>query len=118
MTEGPVRVEPHDGVSVVVLSGEVDAAVAPGVAGLLKDVVRDASAVVLDLAAVDFLDSAGVRLVDQLARGCAGRDVAWRVVAPVGSTARRVLGLVELVGPEVVEDRGGALSSLRAAAGG
>ncbi len=115
MTAGPVRVEPHDGVSVVVLSGEVDATVAPGVAGLLGDVVQDASAVVLDLAAVGFLDSAGVRLVDQLARGCARRDIAWRVVAPTGSSARRVLGLVEMVGPEVVEDRVAALSSLRAA---
>ena len=86
---------------------------APGVAARLDDVVDDAQVVVLDLAQVTFLDSAGVRLVDRLARGCAERSVPWRLVAPRGSVARRVLELVGMDGPEVAEDRAAALLSVR-----
>lgn len=112
MTAGGVRVDQRDGASVVALSGEVDATVAPGMAARLADVVQDASAVVLDLAAVEFFDSAGVRLVDRLARGCAAQGLPWRVVAPPASAARRVLELVGMVGPEVVDDLGAALRSV------
>ncbi len=53
---------------------------------------------VLDLRAVGFFDSSGVRLVDRLARECARRGLQLRVVAPADAPARRVLELVGLAG--------------------
>lgn len=107
-----MRVEDVAGASVVVLGGEVDARVTPDVRFRLQDVVEQSRPVVLDLSEVSFFDSSGVRLVDLLARGCTAHGVGWRVVAPRGSAARRVLELVEMVGPEVVEDRAAALLGL------
>ena len=52
--------------------------------------------VVLDLSAVTFFDSSGVRLVDTLARECGARATPFRVVAPPGGPSRRVLELVGL----------------------
>lgn len=112
MTDGLVRVDEVAGISVVVLGGDVDVMVAPGIVERLPTLVGRGRPVVLDLAGVSFFDSSGVRLVDQLARRCAGEAVAWRVVAPEGSAARRVLDLVGMAGPEVVEDREAALLQL------
>lgn len=77
-------------------SGELDAVVVPGLLPRLPDLVAGARAVVLELSDVVFFDSSGVRLVDRLARTCAGLGLPLRVVAPVGSVARRVLELVGL----------------------
>lgn len=109
MTDGLVRVDDVAGASVVVLAGEVDARVTPDVRSRLPEVVEQGRPVVLDLSEVTFFDSSGVRLVDLLARSCAEHGLRWRVVAPGRSPARRVLELVELDGPEVVEDRAVAL---------
>ena len=103
----------EDGVRVLAGQGELDVTTVPAILPGVPALVDGARAVVLDLSGLDFFDSAGVRLVDQLARGCAGRSVPWRVVAPRDSVARRILALVDMVGPEVVEDRGSALASLR-----
>lgn len=113
MSTGPVRVVDVGDASVVELDGEIDAALAPGLAARLSEMVEGAAAVVIDLTGVVFMDSSGVRLVDHLARSCAGRDVPWRMVAPRGSAARRVLELVEMVGPEVSEYRADALLAVR-----
>lgn len=113
MTDGLVRVDEVAGISVVVLGGEVDALVAPEILERLPDLVGPGRPVVLDVGDVSFLDSAGVRLVDQFARSCAGEGVRWRVVAPRGSVAWRVLDLVGMTGPEVVvDDRAAALLQL------
>lgn len=112
MTDGLVRVEQVAGATVVVLGGEVDARVTPDVRSRLPEVVEQGRPVVLDLAAVTFFDSSGVRLLDLLARDCAPSGLPWAVVAPGGSAARRVIELVELDGPHVVEDRAAALLRL------
>lgn len=113
MTDGLVRVDEVAGVSVVVLEGEVDALVAPRILERLPELLGQGRPVVLDLADVSFLDSAGVRLVDRLARSCAGEGVGWRVVTPRGSVAWRVLDLVGMTEPEVVvDDRAAALLQL------
>lgn len=112
MTDGLLRVEEVAEATVVVLGGEVDARVTPDVRSRLPEVVDRGRPVVLDLAAVTFFDSSGVRLLDQLARACAAQEVGWAVVAPGGSPARRVLELVEMDGPQVVDDRPAALLRL------
>ena len=112
MTPDQVRTEDVAGARIAVLAGEIDVLVAPHAAAHLRALVADAPALVLDLSAVTFFDSSGVRLLDELARVCAGGDVPWCVVAPTGGPSRRVLELVGMTGPEVVEDRAAALVRL------
>jgi anti-sigma B factor antagonist len=58
-----------DGRIVVAAAGSVDLATAPQLAGALAQAHRDGRAgIVVDLAAVDFLDSAGVRVLVEAAR--------------------------------------------------
>ena len=112
MTDVPLQVHDIAGVRVVALGGDVDVLVAPHVAARLPELMDDVRALVLDLADVTFFDSSGVRLVDDVARGCAGRAIAWRVVAPAGGPSRRVLELVGMAGLQVVEDRATALAQV------
>lgn len=93
--------ERDDGVRVLQARGELDAVAAPAVLPGVPDLVSDAAAVVLDLSALTFFDSAGVRLVDQLARECDRSSAPFRVVAPPRTPSRRVL---ELVGMESLAD--------------
>ncbi len=99
------------GVRVLTAAGEIDAVVAPGLQADLPLAVEGVSAVVLDLSGVTFFDSAGVRLIDTLARACAASGTGLRVVAPPGSTARRVLEIVGM-GGGVVDDVATARSTL------
>lgn len=89
-SEGPA------GITVLRIRGEVDVVTA----GSLTETVTAASvatrAVVLDLSAVTFFDSAGVRLVDRLAQACDRDGTGFRVIAPAGGRARRILDLVGL----------------------
>ena len=94
-------------------TGELDVL---GVAPLLEqvpDLVKGATAVVLDLSGVTFFDSSGVRLVDHLSRQCAASGAGFRVVAPPGSRSRRVLELVGMSDPLAEDDLDAALASLR-----
>src|SRR4051812_5133930 len=80
-------------VDVVRMVGEIDLANA---AEIERDVVEQtsrAAAVLVDLSAVSFLDSAGVRLLDRLVEHCLGRDVPVRVLVPAGSALRTTLRL-------------------------
>lgn len=97
---------------VLALSGEIDVLAAPAVAAELPALLDGPDAVVLDLSEVTFFDSSGVRLVDQVARACDARSVPWRIVSPPGSSNRRLLDLVGMVGPQVLDDREAALADL------
>lgn len=104
-----------DRVLVAIVSGEVDSSNA----GDLRLAVSDrlpavASDLVLDLTAVTYLDSSGVEVVFELARGLAERRQRLGVIAPPASGARRVLELcaVESVA-RLFDARDDALSALR-----
>lgn len=100
-----IEVRDVDGVRELCASGELDAASVPDLLPQLPVLLGDLDqrrGVVLDLAAVDFFDSSGVRLVDRLTRLCAA--VPLRVVAPHGGPVRRVLEVVGMAGPHVVDD--------------
>lgn len=93
---------PDDGgVRVLRADGELDITTVPPVLATAASLVAGAQGLVLDLSAVTFFDSSGVRLVDRLSREAARVGARYRVVAPSGSTARRVL---ELVGFAVLAD--------------
>jgi anti-sigma B factor antagonist len=91
---------PADGVAGVAVRGEVELATAPTLTAALEEGIRRSSgAFVVDLVAVDFLDSSGVACLVR-ARALLGRDDrALALVCPPGRV-RRVLeltGIDELV---------------------
>jgi anti-sigma B factor antagonist len=91
---------PSDKIAGVAVRGELELATAPVLTAALEDGIRGSSgAFVIDLAAVDFLDSSGVACLVR-ARALLGRDDrALALVCPPGSV-RRVLeltGIDELV---------------------
>ena len=92
-----LHVERVGDVPVARLHGEVDLGRKAQIAAALAAAVapRDRG-LVLDLSAVDYLDSAGVHLVHELTLTLAGRGQALRGVATPGATVLRVLELVDL----------------------
>jgi anti-sigma B factor antagonist len=92
--------------------GELDVAVVPDLLPQLPAMVSAAEAVVLDLTAVTFFDSSGVRLVDQLTRECGARATPFRVVAPPGGPTRRVLELVGMADALASDDLAAAIRAV------
>jgi anti-sigma B factor antagonist len=107
-----------DGVRVLRTRGEIDVTVVPTVLPQVPSLVAGARAVVLDTTEATFFDSSGVRLVDGLARACSAARLPFRVVAPPGSRARRVLDLVGLSAALVDDDLAVATARTRAASAG
>jgi anti-sigma B factor antagonist len=67
------------------LAGEIDMANSPVISREIAAQTAAATAVLIDLTAVSFLDSAGVRLLDTLVGTLGGRNTPIRlVVAPSG----------------------------------
>ena len=83
-------------VATVVVSGELDLATAPRLSTTVAE-HGDARVVVLDLNAVTFIDSTGVRLLIEADRACAGSGSRLVVLAGDGPV-RRLLGLCKLDG--------------------
>jgi len=113
MTLSAMRTHDDDGVTVLRARGELDVAVVPALLPGLPALVSAAEAVVLDLTAVTFFDSSGVRLVDRLARECARAQAPFRVVAPPRSASRQVLDVVGLADALASDDLAGALRFVR-----
>ena len=107
--------ERPDGVRLVCARGEIDVVVAPALIADLPGLLEGATGVVLDLSGVTFFDSAGVRLVDQLARECARGGEPFAVVSPPRNPSRRVLELVGLADALVVDDVAAALERVTGA---
>ncbi|MEX2289457.1 MAG: STAS domain-containing protein [Mycobacteriales bacterium] len=112
MTLEEVSGEDLHGVRVLRAHGELDVVTTRA---LLGDpaALTGGGPLVLDLSAATFLDSAGVRLVDRLARECAQSGGYFRVVAPPGSRARRVLEVVGLAGALASDDLPAAVAQVR-----
>lgn len=94
-----------DGAIVVgVLSGEVDLSNAAEVERAITEAVpNSARGLVLDLSALSYIDSSGVRLVVSLAGSLRWRRQELVIVAPEGSSCRRVLTLAGIEGSVAVE---------------
>ena len=63
MTGLAIGVEPGEAATLVVLRGDLDLATAPELRECLVKVIDDGSRIVIDLEAVDFLDSAGLGIL-------------------------------------------------------
>lgn len=83
-----------DGHVRLVVDGEVDLSNADEVErAVLAAIGNDAAAVTVDLSGIDYLDSAGLRILYTLATRLDLLQIALEVVAPVGSVARHVIEL-------------------------
>ncbi len=87
------------------VSGEIDISNADQLGSLLTDATgNDLLALVVDLTALDYVDSAGIRLIYRLQERLESRGQAFRLVIPEASPVRcalllaGVLGHVEIVG--------------------
>jgi anti-anti-sigma factor len=96
-TSAEVKVELQGATVVARLSGEVDMANASYVRDeLLRAVPNDAIALVIDLTAARYLDSAAIALLFEIARRLETRRQVLRLVLPPGSPLERVLVLTEV----------------------
>src|SRR3712207_6490037 len=87
-----MSVERDDGRAIIVVRGEIDLLTAPELASCIDDVLSTMTpdVLVLDMAAVDFLDSAGVRVIIGAFRGL-GEQRERLVVEHANTQLRRVL---------------------------
>jgi stage II sporulation protein AA (anti-sigma F factor antagonist) len=97
VTTALVAVQPSEQVPVARVTGEIDVANAADVAAQLSAAVSNAAhGLVVDLAGVEYVDSAGLRGLLDLAVRMRRRGQRLAAVAPEGSPVRRVLELIEL----------------------
>jgi anti-sigma B factor antagonist len=92
-----VAVQRDEAVATVVVSGELDLATVPQLSAIVAE-HRDARLLVLDLNAVTFIDSTGVRVLLEADRACAGAGSRLMVLLAGDGPVRRVLDLCELDG--------------------
>jgi anti-anti-sigma factor len=78
------------------IAGEVDLSNVTELGRRLDAAIDGAPAVVVDVSAVEYLDSQGIRLLHGLAQRLAGAGVDLAFVAPARSVAGRVLALTRL----------------------
>jgi anti-anti-sigma factor len=82
----------------VVVRGEIDLSNADELEQEIRDAVRGAKTVVLDLRPVAYIDSRGVRLLLQLSRALEAAQCSLTIVAPPESIAGGVLRLARVPG--------------------
>lgn len=81
---------------VVHLGGEIDLSNVEGLELQIDRAIADVQNVVIDLAAIEFIDSSGLRLLKRLSTAVAGRNGTFVVVALPNSTARSVLDITHM----------------------
>jgi anti-anti-sigma factor len=102
MTTASVIVHPDDSGVVIVIRGEIDLDNAATVEEHLTAAITNrTTSVALELGEVEYIDSAGLRVLFALAARLEVLQIAFRVTAPPGSLTRRVL---ELSGFEAVAE--------------
>ncbi len=108
-------VERRDGVPVVRLAGEVDMSNAPRLELDISDVApNDAPGLVLDLSETEYLDSAGIRMLFELAERLSGRRQTLVLVVPAGSLIRHSLEVTEVDQAVAMHDTlGDAIEAIR-----
>jgi anti-anti-sigma factor len=82
---------------VLTVSGEIDTSNATGLEARMADEAGAAAAgVVVDLGAVTYIDSQGLRLLVELSRRLSATGTAFTVVAPPGGFAAEVLEITSM----------------------
>lgn len=96
------KVDDRDGVLIASVSGEIDSSNAVDLRlALSEQLPSAATALVLDLSEVSYLDSSGIQLLFDLGRRLSARRQRMRLVVPAETPMRRVLELtaVDAVAP-------------------
>jgi anti-anti-sigma factor len=106
VTDEPFTVEPSVRADwiVVRLEGGIDLANARDVETRLLDAAGDTS-IALELSDLDYLDSAGLAMIDRIARALAGRGRSLELIAAEGSVAHAVLAIARLASVPVVTEQ-------------
>ena len=99
-----LQTEGEDGRVVVRLTGEIDLSNVDGLEAQIESAIAHAQDVVIDLSAIDFIDSRGLRLLKRVSAAVAHRDGTLLVVAPAGSVARSVLDMTGMSQELAVQD--------------
>jgi len=93
MTDGAVRVEAGAAAHVAHFEGELDLASVPAIQRDVLAATAAARRVALDLSDVTWMDSTGLRMLDDLARAYEARGAEVRIVAPPDVPARFTLDI-------------------------
>ena len=106
MTDPPplMQTDGEDGRVVVRLTGEIDLSNVDGLEARIDEAISDVREVVIDLTAIDFIDSRGLRLLKRVSASVAGRDGTLVIVAPASSIARSVLDMTGMSDELAVHD--------------
>ena len=99
-----MQTEGENGRIVVRLSGEIDLSNVDGLEAQIESAIADAGDVVIDLTAIDFIDSRGLRLLKRVSTAVADRDGTLLIVAPASSIARSVLDMTGMSQELAVRD--------------
>jgi len=99
-----MQTDGEDGRVVVRLTGEIALSNVDGLEARIDEAISDVREVVIDLTAIDFIDSRGLRLLKRVSAVVAGRDGTLVVVAPASSIARSVLDMTGMSQELVVRD--------------
>jgi anti-anti-sigma factor len=87
----------RDGVWIASIRGEIDLSNADSTLRKLVEVVdEDSDGLIVDLSGLDYLDSAGVRLLFRLDRAVSESGGSLRAVVPQSAQIRRVLELANV----------------------
>lgn len=91
-TEPTIEVTwPESGVALVVLAGEQDMGSAPVIQGAVSDALRTCSHLVIDLSAVQFVDSSIIDLLVRTRREADDRGCDFNLVLQEGPSIERTL---------------------------
>jgi anti-sigma B factor antagonist len=94
-----VQFSEHERVVIARLTGEVDLANAASIeTAIVESTPNNALALILDVSAVDYLDSAGIHLVYKLREKLRARGQTLRLVIPADSPAHDALRLAGVSG--------------------
>ncbi len=99
-----VALEDRDGVTVATVTGEIDMSSVEHVAAAVTDLSNLAIGLVVDLRAVNYLDSSGISLLHDLALRLRRRTQTLIIVCPPSSAPRRMLELTALDSQALVMD--------------
>ena len=116
MTAPLTTVHRHgDALVTIALHDEIDLSNAAQVrAEIIEALPNSTLGVVLDLSDVDFLDSAGIRLIFEIARATDARGQSLRLAVPDGSLPGEVLGHVAVSDAVPIDpDADSALEALK-----
>jgi anti-anti-sigma factor len=104
MRLGELRLSEQEGIQVAGFTGDIDLSNATDISNAITEAIsNDARGVVLDLSAVDYLDSAGIHLVFRMRDALRARGQKLILVVADGSLVARTLELASVSSQVAVE---------------